>query len=59
MIGPLVNPVASQIHITAINDELVPETLTGPLGGIDFLVPSSGLNAFRLETLGVPAGTTL
>jgi hypothetical protein len=59
VMGPLVNPVASEIRIIAINDELVPETLTGPLGGIDFLVPSSGLNTFNVETLGVPAGTTL
>lgn len=59
VIGPLVNPVASEIRIAAINDELVPEMLSGPLGGIDFLVPSSGLNAFQVETLGVPAGTTI
>jgi hypothetical protein len=57
LIGPLVNPVASWVGITAVDGEAVPEVLTGSTGGIDVMVPAPGLITFQVETAGVPGGT--
>jgi hypothetical protein len=57
LIGPLVNPVASWVGITAVDGGPVPEVLTGSTGGIDVMVPAPGLITFQVETAGVPGGT--
>ena len=58
-IGPVVNPVASTIAITAVDGTPTPTILTGSTGGIDMIVPAPGLITFQIETAGVPSGTTV
>ena len=58
-IGPVVNPVASTIAITAVDGTPTPTILTGSIGGIDMIVPAPGLITFQIETAGVPSGTTV
>lgn len=61
VIGPVFNPVASQVKITAIGGQPVPDT--GPLqaitGGVDLTMPAPGTIDIQLGTSGVPSGTTV
>jgi hypothetical protein len=57
VVGPLVNPVATRVDITAVAGQPVPEALTGVSGGVDLVLPAPGEIKFQLRTEGVPAGT--
>jgi hypothetical protein len=59
VIGPLANPIAATIAITAIGEQTVPAELSGVTGGVDVIVPAPGQVAVQVETSGVPAGTTV
>lgn len=59
LIAPLVNPVASWVAISSVDGEPVPESLSGPTGGMDLLLAAPGPIQFQIESAGVPAGTTI
>ena len=59
VLGPIVNPIASSVKITAVDGEPVPEILSGSVGGIDLVVSAAGEINLQLETQGVPSGTSL
>lgn len=59
VIGPIVNPVASTVAITAIGDQAVPDTLNGINGDVDLVLKEPGSVKVQVQTQGVPAGTTV
>lgn len=59
VIGPVVNPVRSEVAITAIAGQAVPETLQGINGDVDLIVNAPGVVKVQVRTRGVPAGTTV
>ena len=59
VIGPIVNPVRSELAITAIGGQAVPETLKGVHGNVDLMLKAPGAVKVQVLTRGVPAGTTV
>jgi len=59
VIGPVVNPVRSEVAITAIAGQAVPEALQGINGNVDLIVKAPGAVKVQVLTRGVPAGTTV
>lgn len=59
VIGSLVNPVASSVAITEIDGAVVPQPPRGGIGLIDMVVDAPGLVTIRIDTEGVPGGTTV
>jgi len=57
--GPIVNPFAPTVAITAVGGQPVPAPATGNSGGIDVFVPVPGPTEIDVATSGVPSGTTL
>jgi hypothetical protein len=57
--GPISNPVAPIVRITAVNGNPVPNPPQGFRGSIDLTLPAPGVVSVDLATSGVPSGTTL
>jgi hypothetical protein len=57
--GPIVNPFAPTVMVTAVGGQAVPAFPQGSVGGIDVFVPAPGPTEIGVATSGVPGGTTL
>jgi hypothetical protein len=57
--GPIVNPFAANVAVTAVAGQPVPQVPQGVFGGIDVQVSAPGPAAIDFVTNGVPTGTTV
>jgi hypothetical protein len=57
--GPLSNPLAPTVRITAVNGNAVPALPRGHAAAIDVVLPAPGVTGIDVATTGVPSGTTV